>query len=158
MVENFESSNIGAAFLWEKKEATSPLLTEESSGQETVEGTQKPIIQPIPINLYPGAITQPKNRPLLVASSLDQVYILPTPETYPTPETPIPKATQFALPWLSNFKKLVATVQNSATTSKKMAAAHIAWHSGWVGCWFGFGAPEHRHSYKLRQFQQPPKA
>ena len=57
LVENFESSDIGAAVcLWEKKEATSLLLTEESSGQETVEGIQEPIIQSIPINLYPGAI------------------------------------------------------------------------------------------------------
>ena len=33
LVENFESSDIGAAVcLWEKKEATSPFLTEESSG------------------------------------------------------------------------------------------------------------------------------
>ena len=31
LVENFESSDIGAA-VWEKKEATSLLLTEESSG------------------------------------------------------------------------------------------------------------------------------
>ena len=40
LVENFESLDIGAAVcLWEKKKAISPLLTEESSGQETVEGT-----------------------------------------------------------------------------------------------------------------------
>ena len=40
LVENFESSDIGVAIcLWEKKEATSPLLTEEGNGQETVEGT-----------------------------------------------------------------------------------------------------------------------
>ena len=54
LVENFESSDIGVA-VWEKKEATSPLLTKESSGQETVEGIQEPIIQPIPINIYLGA-------------------------------------------------------------------------------------------------------
>ena len=41
LVENFESSDIVATVcLWEKKEATSPLWTEESSGQEIVEGTQ----------------------------------------------------------------------------------------------------------------------
>ena len=60
LIENFESSDIGAAVcLWEKKEATSPLLIEESSGQETMEGVQEPIIQQIPINLYPGAFAQP---------------------------------------------------------------------------------------------------
>ena len=39
----------------EKKEEILPFMTEEGSGQETVEGIQEPIIQPIPINLYPGA-------------------------------------------------------------------------------------------------------
>ena len=158
LVENFESSDIGVVVcLWEKKEATSPLMTDESSGQETVEGTQEPIIQPIPINLYPGAFAQPKSRPLPAASSLDQVYILPTPEAYPTPETPAPKAESIpsALP-VQYLKKLVAFVQTFATTSKTIAAAHIAWHSGWFGCWFGFGAPEPRYSCKLRQFQRPP--
>ena len=122
-------------------EAISPLLTEESSGQEIVEGTQEPIIQPIPINLYPGAFAQPKNRPLPTTSSLYQVYILPTPEAYPTPEAPAPKAESIpsALP-VQYFKKLVAFVKTFSTTSKTKAA-HIAWHSGWFGCWFGFGAP-----------------
>ena len=70
LVDNFESSYINDdVCLWEKKEVTSPLLTEESSGQETVEGTQEPIIQTILINLYLGAFAQPKNRPLPAASS-----------------------------------------------------------------------------------------
>ena len=34
LVENFESSVGAAVCLWEKKEATSPLLTEDSSGKE----------------------------------------------------------------------------------------------------------------------------
>ena len=46
LVENFESSGIGAAIcLWEKKEATSPLLIEKSSGKEEGEESQEPIIQ-----------------------------------------------------------------------------------------------------------------
>ena len=48
-----------AVFLREKKEEILPFMTEESSGQETVEGIQEPIIQPILINLYPGAFAQP---------------------------------------------------------------------------------------------------
>ena len=55
LVENFESSVGAAVCLWEKKEATSPLLTKDSSGQETVEGTQEPIIQSIPMKLNTSA-------------------------------------------------------------------------------------------------------
>ena len=55
----------------EKKEEILPFMTKEGSGHETVEGIQEPIIQPIPINLYPGAFAQPQNSPL-------PVYILPT--------------------------------------------------------------------------------
>ena len=69
----------------EKKEEILPFITEESSGQETVEGIQEPIIQPIPINLYPGAFAQPQNSPLLV-------YILPTPAEKSKPAAPAPKA------------------------------------------------------------------
>ena len=39
----------------QQDEAISPLLTEDGSGKETVEGTQEPILQPIPINLDPSA-------------------------------------------------------------------------------------------------------
>ena len=139
LIENFESSDIGAAVcLWEKKEATSPLLIEESSGQETMEGVQEPIIQQIPINPYPGAFAQPQNSPL-------PVYILPTPAAKSKPTAPAPKAhVSPSLP-VQNFKRLVATIQTFATTSKTMAAAHTAWHSGWFGCRFRFGAFEPRH-------------
>ena len=54
----------------------------------------------------------------------DLVYILPVAQ--PTLEAPTGKATPFALHALQNFKKLVATVQAFATTSKTMAAAHVA--------------------------------
>ena len=62
----------------------------------------------------------------------------------PLLEAPTIKATS-SLPMLKNIRKLVAIVRAFATTSKTMAAAHIAWNSGWFGCWFGFGAPESRH-------------
>ena len=135
LVEYFESSVGAAVCLWEKKEATSPLLTEDSSGQGTVEGTQEPIIQSIPMKLNPSATAQATKFPLPVAPSTDQVYILPT------PAAPAPKAHASPLLPVQNFKRLVATVQTFATTSKTMAAAHTAWHSGWLGCGFRIGAP-----------------
>ena len=73
------------------------------------------------------------------------------------PEAPTIKAT-LSLSALQNLKKVVAIAQTFATTSKKMVAANVAWHSGWFECWFGFGAPEPQHIHKLHQFQQPPKA
>ena len=120
----------------EKKEEILPFMTEEGSGQEIVEGIQEPIIQPIPINLYPGAFSQPQNSPL-------PVYILPTPAAKSKPAAPAPKAHASPSLPVQNFKRLVATVQTFSTTSKTMAAAHTAWHSGWLGCGFGFGAPGH---------------
>ena len=137
---------------WRKEEEITALLTEKSSGHETVEGTQKPIIQPNPIDLDPNATAQPKNNPLLVAPSVDQVYILPSPAPQPTPATkskpaaPAPKGkSNRSLHAMQNLRKLVAIAQAFATTSKKMATAYIAWHSGWFGCGFGFGTPGPRH-------------
>ena len=75
---------------------------------------------------------------------IDSVYILPTPATHSNLEAPTIKATSFTL-LVQNIRKLVATVRAFATTSKTQAASYIAWHSGWFGCWFGFGAPEPRH-------------
>ena len=130
----------------EKKEEILPFITEEGSGKEEGEEPQEPIIQPYPIDLDPNAIAQLKNNPLPVAPSTDQVYILPTPTTKSKPTAPAPKA-KFdpSLPAMQNFKRLVASVYKFATTSKTQAAAYIAWHSGWFGCRFGFGAPEPRH-------------
>ena len=92
------------------------LLTEEGNGKEAVEEPKNHVLKPFPT----------KN-PLPVAPSTDKVYILPT------PETPSPKVTPFALPWLHNFRKLVAITQTFSTTSNKMETAHTAWHSGWFG-------------------------
>ena len=87
LVENFESSDIGAAVcLWEKKEAIPLLLTEEAVEEH-----------------------KENNLPL---PPIDSVYILPSPasQSQPkTPEAPITKATP-SLPILQNFRKLVATV------------------------------------------------
>ena len=105
---------------WKKEEQILPLLSEESNGKEAGEEPQKPT-------------TQSTNSPL---PSLDIVYTLPT--TNPTPAAaPAPKAkSNPLLPAMQNFNRLVAFVQNFATTLKTMAAAHIAWHSGWFWCWF----------------------
>ena len=95
-----ESSNIGAVvYPWEKKEAVHLLLTEEA--------------------------VEEQNNLLLPPNS---VHILPSPTSQSQPKTleaPTIKATP-SLSMLKNFKKLVATVQTFATTSKKMAATHIA--------------------------------
>ena len=132
---------------WTKEEQNSALITEESSGHE---GTQEPIIQPnpqtIPIDLDQNATAQPKNNPLPVAPSDNQVYILPTPAENPKPATPAPKARSNPSPHaMKNLKILVAFVHTFAITSKKMENAYIAWHSGWFRYGFGFGAPGPRH-------------
>ena len=110
-----------------QNEAISPLLTKEGSRKEAGEEPQKLILQPIPINLDPSATVQPKNSPLVV-------HILPTPAPHATPEIPTAKAIPTPLPMLQNFRKLVASVQTFATTSKTLVATDIAWYSGWFGC------------------------
>ena len=132
---------------WTKEKEITALLTEKSSGHE---GIQEPIIQPnpqpIPIDLDHTATAQDTKYPLQVAPSDNQVYILPTPAENPKPATPAPKArSNPSLHAMKNLKILVASVHTFATTSKKMANAYIAWHSGWFWCRFGFGAPGPRH-------------
>ena len=124
---------------WTNEEQNTALLTEKSSEHETVEGTQEPII-----DLDTTATAQDTKCPLPVAPSDDQVYILPTPAAQPKPQASTTKATPSMLV-LQNIRRLVASVHTFATTSKKMENAYIAWHSGWFGCGFGFGASEPRH-------------
>ena len=126
---------------WTKEKEINVMITEESSGHETLEGTQEPII-----GLDTTATAQDTKTPLPVAPSADLVYIQPTPVENPKPATPAPKArSNPSLHAMKNLKILVASVHTFATTSKKMANAYIAWHSGWFGCGFGFGAPGPRH-------------
>ena len=84
-----------------------------------------------------------KSNPLPAAPH-DSVFILPMPAAQPKPQAPTTKATPSILV-LQNIRRLVASVHAFATTSNKMANAYIAWHSGWFGCGFGFGAPGPRH-------------
>ena len=144
LVENSEPSVGAAICLWEENEATFP-LTEKSSGHETGEEPQEPILQPIPMKLNPSATAQPQNNPLPVVPSHNQVFILPSPAPKSTHAAPAPNHKSNPLLAMQKFKELVAIAQIFATTSNKMAAAHTAWHSGWFGCRFGFGAPEPRH-------------
>ena len=131
---------------WKNEEQIRALITEESSGQETGEEPQEPILQLIPMKLNPSATAQPKNNPLPVAPLDDQVYILPTPAEKSKPAAHAPKGkSNPSLHVMQNFKILVAYVHKFATTSKAHAAAYTAWHSGWFGCGFGFGASEPRH-------------
>ena len=130
---------------WTKEKEITALLTEKSSEHE---GTQEPIIQPnpqaIPLDLDTIATAQATKNPLPTAPSTDQVYILPASQSqHKTPAAP--KAKSNPLHAMQNIKRLVASVHTFATTSKKMANAYIAWHSGWFGCGFGFGTPGPRH-------------
>ena len=124
---------------WTKEKQISALMTEKSSGHGTGEGTQENIIQPNPIDLETTATAQDTYYPLPVAPSDDQVYILPTPAAKSKPSAPAPKGkSNTSLHAMQNIRRLVASVHTFATTSKKMANAYIAWHSGWFGCGFGF--------------------
>ena len=145
-----EPSNIGATVCpWENHTV---LLSEEINGKEPGEVPKKNIIQPNPIDLDTTATAQDTKYPLPVAPSVYQVYILPSPAPQPTPATkpkpaaPAPKGkSNRSLHAMQNLRKLVASVHAFATTSKTMATAYIAWHSGWFGCGFGIGAPGPRH-------------
>ena len=102
-------------------------------------------IQPQPAaNSKPTApAPKAKSNPLLAAPP-ESVFILPMPAAQPKPQPSTTKATPSMLV-LQNIRRLVASIHTFATTSKKMANAYIAWHSGWFGCGFGFGAPGPRH-------------
>ena len=115
---------------WTNEEQNTAMLTEKSSGHE---GTQEPII-----DLETTANAKTTYNPL-------PVYILPTPAENPKPATSAPKGKSKPLLAMQNIRRLVASVHTFATTSKKMANAYIAWHSGWFGCGFGFGTPGPRH-------------
>ena len=141
-----ESSDMcDVVFPRENQEEIIALLTEEGSETKAVEVPKKNVLQPIPKELNPTATTQATKNPLPVAPFTDQVYILPASQSqHKTPEAPTIRSNP-SLPILQNLKKLVAIAHVIATTSKKLAAAHIAWHSGGFGCRFGFGAFEPRH-------------
>ena len=102
-------------------------------------------IQPQPAANSKPAAPAPKGKsnPLLAAPP-ESVFILPTPAAQPKPQASTTKAIPSMLV-LQNIRRLVASVHAFATTSKKMANAYIAWHSGWFWCGFGFGAPGPRH-------------
>ena len=172
LVENSESLEIGVVVcLWEKEDAIPLLLTEKSSEHETVEGTQEPIIDldttataqdtktPLPVapsddQEYILPTPETKSKPAapapkdksnpLPAAPPESVFILSMRAAQPKPQASTTKATPSMLV-LQNIRRLVASVHTFATTSKKMANAYIAWHSGWFGCGFGFGTPGPRH-------------
>ena len=112
----------------------------------------KTTYSPLPVYILPTPAENPKpaapapkgkSNPLPAAPP-DSVFILPMPAAQPKPQASTTKATPSLLV-LQNIRRLVASVHTFATTSKKMANAYIAWHSGWFGCGFGFGTPGPRH-------------
>ena len=121
----------------------------------TVQATKFPLLVPSSADLVyiqpqPAANSNPaapapkgKSNPLPAAPT-ESVFILSMPAAQPKPQASTTKATPSMLV-LQNIRRLVASVHAFATTSKTMATAYIAWHSGWFGCGFGFGAPGPRH-------------
>ena len=121
----------------------------------TVQPKNNPLLVPPSVDLVyiqpqPAANSKPttpapkaKSNPLPAAPP-DSVFILPMPAAQPKPQASTTKATPSMLV-LQNIRRLVASVHTFATTSKKMANAYIAWHSGWFRCGFGFGAPGPKH-------------
>ena len=131
---------------WKQEEHINAFITEEGSGIEARKEPQKLTLQPIPLKLNPTATAQATKNPLPVTPSDDQVYILPIPVAKSKPAALAPNhKSNPSLHAMQNFKILVAYVHKFVTTSKAQAAAYTAWHSGWFGCGFGFGAPEPRH-------------
>ena len=155
LVENSEFSDIGVVVcLWEKKDAIPLLLTEEAVEEHKENNLPLPPTDSVYIMPSPAPQSQPKTPttnaqatyyPLPVAPSDDQVYILPTPAEKSKPAAHAPKGKSNPLHAMQNIRRLVASVHAFATTSKTMATAYIAWHSGWFGCGFGFGTPGPRH-------------
>ena len=140
-----EPSDIGATVCpWENHTA---LLSEEINGKEPGEVPKKNVIQPNPIDLDTTATAQDTKNPLPVAPLVNQVYILPSSaeKSKPAALAPKGKSNPPLVAMQQDFRKLVAIAQAFATTSKKMATAYIAWHSGWFECGFGFGTPGPRH-------------
>ena len=161
--------------LWEKEDAIPLLLTEEAveENKENIfplPPTDSVYILPLPapqsqpktllpvapsdnqvyIQPQPAANSKPAapapkgmSNPLPAAPP-ESVFILPTPAAQPKPQASTTKAIP-SMVVLQNIRRLVASVHAFATTSKTMATAYIAWHSGWFGCGFGFGAPVPRH-------------
>ena len=115
---------------WKREEETSPMLTKEGNGKKEMEEPHQ-------------FISKATNNPLPAAPP-DSVFILPMPAAQPKPQASATKATPSLLV-LQNIRRLVASVQAFATTSKTRAAAYIAWQSGWFGRWFRFGSSEPRH-------------
>ena len=158
---------------WTNGKQNTALLTEKSSGHEgtqepiiqpnpidldttaTAQATKCPLpIAPSTDQVYILPTPETKSKPAapapkgksnpLPAAPPDSVFILPMPAAQPKPQASTTKATPSLLV-LQNIRRLVASVHTFATTSKKMANAYIAWHSGWFGCGFGFGTPGPRH-------------
>ena len=146
LVENSESSDIGVvACLWEKKDAIPLLLTEEAVEENKENIFPLPPTDSVFILPLPASQSQPKTPTANAQATYNPlpVYILPAKNSKPA--APAPKGKSNPLHAMQNIKRLVASVHTFATTSKNMANAYIAWHSGWFGCGFGFGAPGPRH-------------
>ena len=146
LVENSESLEIGVVVcLWEKEDAIPLLLTEEAVEENKENIFPLPPTDSVYILPLPAPQSQPKTPTANAQATYNPLpmYILPAENSKPA--APAPKGKSNPLPSMQKFKRLVAYVHTFATTSKKMANAYIAWHSGWFWCRVGFGAPGPRH-------------
>ena len=147
LVENSESLEIGVVVcLWEKEDAILLLLTEEAVEENKENIFPLPPTDSVYILPLPAPQSQPKTPTANAQATYNPlpVYILPAANSKPAAPAPKGKSNP-SLHAMQNIKELVAIAQIFATTSNKMATAYIAWHSGWFGCGFGFGASEPRH-------------
>ena len=145
LVENSESSDIGVVVcLWEKKDAIPLLLTEEAVEEHKENILPLPPTDSVYILPLPAPQSQPKTPTANAQATYNPLHVYILHAAQPKPQASTTKATPSLLV-LQNIRRLVASVQAFATTSKTRAAAYIAWHSGLFGCRFGFGASEPRH-------------
>ena len=146
LVENSESLEIGVVVcLWEKEDAIPLLLTEEAVEENKENIFPLPPTDSVYILPLPAPQSQPKTPTANAQATYNPLHVYILPAENSKPAAPAPKGKSKPLSAMQKFKELVAIAQIFATTSNKMAAAHTAWHSGWFGCRFGFGASEPRH-------------
>ena len=116
----------------EKKEEILPFITEEGSGKEAVEEPKNHVLKQFPTELNSTANAQATYNPLPVALYPEPLHILLIPATQFTPERTSKTEASPSELHVHNFRKLVATVQTFATTSKTSTTTYTAWHRGWL--------------------------
>ena len=146
----------GDTFLpWKKEEQTSALISEEESQEEEClsdnmveeQCQQHLLLEPSDIG---ATVCSWENHTALLSEEINgkEPGEVPKKNVHACSTTKTSSIHHQGHPitaCVANIRRLVASVHAFASTSKTMATAYIAWHSGWFGCGFGFGAPGPRH-------------